>query len=70
MAGNAYEWVADWFGSYGRGNQSNPAGPDSGQEKIIRGGSWGDDPAHIRSSVRSHLNAESWLDFIGFRCAR
>lgn len=70
MAGNAYEWVADWFAPYSRGSQTNPTGPDSGQEKIIRGGAWGDDPAHVRTSIRSRLNGDSYLDFIGFRCAR
>lgn len=70
MAGNVYEWVADWFGPYSQDPQTNPTGPDSGSEKIIRGGSWGDDPAHIRSSIRSPINADKWLGFIGFRCAR
>jgi formylglycine-generating enzyme required for sulfatase activity len=70
MAGNVYEWVADWFAPYSQSNQINPAGPDSGQEKIMRGGSWGDDPAHIRSTIRSNINPDNWKDFIGFRCAR
>lgn len=70
IAGNVYEWVADWYGPYRPGNQINPAGPDSGLEKIIRGGAWGDDPVHVRASIRSHLKADNWLDFIGFRCAR
>lgn len=70
LSGNVYEWVADWFAPYGPDRQANPAGPDTGQEKIIRGGSWGDDRVHIRAAIRSHLNGESWLDFIGFRCAQ
>ena len=71
MAGNVYEWVADWYGPYSRISQVNPTGPASGQEHIIRGGSWGDDPAHIRAAVRSHINAaDYWTNFIGFRCAR
>jgi len=71
MAGNIYEWVADWYGPYSRIEQVNPTGPASGLEQIIRGGSWGDDPAHIRAAVRSHINAQDyWMNFIGFRCAR
>jgi len=70
MAGNVYEWVADWFGPYGLSRQLNPGGPDSGEEKIIRGGSWGDDPAHIRSSIRSRIQGDSALNSIGFRCVR
>ncbi len=70
MSGNVYEWVADWFAPYSPDRQTNPTGPASGQEKVIRGGSWGDDRTHIRAAIRSHLNPESWLDFIGFRCAQ
>lgn len=70
MAGNVHEWVADWFAPYISEFQTNPTGPTSGQEKIIRGGSWGDDPDHIRSDVRSPIDPNNWMDFIGFRCAR
>jgi formylglycine-generating enzyme required for sulfatase activity len=70
MAGNVYEWVADWYGPYNSSRQVEPIGPDSGTEKIIRGGSWGDDRLHIRTAIRSHIGPDNWLNFIGFRCAR
>ena len=70
MAGNVHEWVADWFAPYPTEYQTNPTGPVSGDDKIMRGGSWGDDKEHIRSDVRSPINPDNWMDFIGFRCAR
>ena len=70
MAGNIHEWVADWYAPYPLERQTNPTGPDTGNDKILRGGSWGDDPDHLRSDVRSPINPDNWLNFIGFRCAR
>ena len=70
MAGNVHEWVADWYAPYNQDHQTNPSGPDSGENKIIRGGSWGDDFSHVRTALRSPINPDNWMDFIGFRCAR
>src|SRR5262249_39535266 len=42
MAGNAWEWCADWYYSaeYSLKIQDDPTGPDSGILKCIRGGAW------------------------------
>ena len=69
MAGNAYEWVLDWSGQYASEPQSNPLGPDTGTEHILRGGSWGDDRNHITATIRSDEAPDFKRDFIGFRCA-
>ncbi len=45
MAGNAAEWVADWWSAdyYQHAPDHDPPGPDHGEDKVIRGGSWTDD---------------------------
>ena len=40
MSGNVEEWCKDWYDSYTSGAQTNPTGPDSGSNRVIRGGGW------------------------------
>jgi len=40
MHGNVWEWVGDWYGDYGKGPDTNPKGPASGSDRVLRGGSW------------------------------
>ena len=70
MHGNAAEWVWDWYDEYDTGAASNPAGPESGNAKIIRGGGWNDHPKHIRSAYRGAQPANVGLYSITVRPVR
>jgi formylglycine-generating enzyme required for sulfatase activity len=54
MAGNVWEWVADRFGPYSDLPQENPAGPDSGDVPVLRGGGWHSPRWEIRAAYRQH----------------
>ena len=69
MAGNVGEWAADWYGPYGDAAVNNPTGPISGEERVLRGGSWQINENGIRSSIRRKLNPAEWSQDVGFRCA-
>lgn len=76
MAGNASEWVADWYDSdyYRNSPYENPLGPTSPKssrnDHVIRGGSWDDYHTYATTYDRSgNIPLRSNIYKIGFRCA-
>jgi formylglycine-generating enzyme required for sulfatase activity len=77
MAGNVAEWVYDWYSQnyytqLAQGPQPippNPQGPPAGTEKVVRGGSWADQPFFARAVQRTSLVPSDHSLSIGFRCA-
>jgi len=69
MSGNVSEWVADWYSDYSSEPLSNPMGPESGNEKMIKGCSWFFHPTYCRGAARPSVDPDTRFDYLGFRCA-
>jgi len=67
MHGNVWEWVSDWHAPYSENAITDPKGPSSGKEKILRGGSWYFGAENARSSHRRTHDPTLWGFSIGFR---
>ena len=71
MAGNVWEWVADWYDSdyYNTALIINPTGPANGTNKVLRGGAWLSVSDGVRSAKRLIGPPSDHDDNVGFRCA-
>ncbi len=67
MSGNVWEWVEDWHSSYPLEEQVNPAGPATGEYRVMRGGSWINGP--YRNSARNWDDPTARYHNLGFRIA-
>lgn len=76
MAGNAWQWVNDWFQEdyYAHSPKDNPPGPSIGQEHVLRGGGFKQldpaGPAEYRTTFRLARSANTTDSDFGFRCAK
>jgi formylglycine-generating enzyme required for sulfatase activity len=71
--GNVWEWVEDWYSLtyYKHSPEADPKGPDSGEYRVSRGGSWrGVVRGQARVSSRYMLKANVRSLVVGFRCVR
>ncbi len=70
MAGNVLEWVSDWYSTsyYSESPDSNPSGPLSGSQKVVRGGSWISQWYGLRAAFRIGYRPYDFEADFGFRC--
>ena len=67
MHGNVVEWCLDWYGDYPITAVTDPTGPSTGSDNVVRGGSWRSDAYSCRSAYRDGTHYTS--DALGFRVA-
>ncbi|MFP4557682.1 MAG: SUMF1/EgtB/PvdO family nonheme iron enzyme [Bacteroidales bacterium] len=69
MSGNVWEWTSDWFSRFTDSPKTNPKGPDEGDFRIVKGGSWYGYVGGSRPSCRGSDDPGNKRSYIGFRLA-
>jgi sulfatase modifying factor 1 len=71
MAGNVEEWVSDYYApEYPRTSAVNPKGPDAGDHRVLRGGSFAHGRPWVRGASRLFDLPGGRRPWRGFRCVR
>jgi formylglycine-generating enzyme required for sulfatase activity len=70
MSGNVSEWCSDWYWDYPAKSLVNPAGPETGSERVHRGGSYASTQDKCRVTRRDGNGVQYGGDYYGFRLVR
>jgi len=70
LSGNVAEWVKDWYNIYPSIEETDPEGPVSGTEKVVRGGSFISGRDDLTTTRRMHYPPEFRTNWLGMRVAK
>ena len=70
MSGNVDEWCQDWYAKYSSEAQTNPTGPETGSDRVYRGGNWQYVAHGCRVSRRNIYNPTYDNNYLGLRLAQ